>query len=108
MISLAIIFGLFFTVFAVQNTALTSLAFGNLSLPQIPLYIIVLGSLLLGVIIAWIFAIVDNLTTVFLLNRKEKTIRELKKVVTSLTRRVHQLELEKDNPDEIKPEDAEL
>jgi len=75
MISLAIIFGLFFTVFATQNTQTVNLVFGELTVPQIPLYIVILGSLLLGVIISWIFNLFDNISAFFILNRKEKTLR---------------------------------
>lgn len=107
MISLALIFGVFFTVFAVQNTDPVALHFGSLVSPRLPLYVIILGSLLAGVITAWLFAAIDNITTYFLLNKKEKTIRELKKMTTSLTRRVHQLEVEKDNA-ENEPGQEEL
>lgn len=99
MISLAIIFGLFFTVFAVQNTTPATLVFGTFTSPPVSIYMIILGALLLGIIIAWIFSAIDNVTTYFLLNSKEKTIRELKKTTSELIRRVHQLEVEK-NKDE--------
>ena len=96
MISLAIIFGLFFTVFAIQNTVPVTLVFGAFSLPFIPIYVIILGALLIGILLAWIFSAIDNVSTFFILNKKENTIRELKKTLSEVIRRVHQLEIEKD------------
>ena len=97
MISLSIIFGLFFTIFSIQNTDPVTLVYGSLSLPKVPVYIVVLASLLIGVIFAWIFSAIDNISTFFVLNKKDNTIRELKKTMSELIKRVHQLEIDKEN-----------
>ena len=56
-ILLAVIFGLGVGYFATENTTAVSLRFGELVLDNVPLYLVAVGSLLAGLIIAWIFYI---------------------------------------------------
>src|SRR3989344_192113 len=107
MISLAIIFGLFFTAFSVQNITPVTLVFGEFSAPAMPIYIIILFAILLGVLIAWIFNLIDAVTSFFILRNKEGTIRELKKTISELIRRVHNLELDTDSKKSKKKPDSE-
>ena len=82
--------------FSLQNTTPVSLIFGQFAIPQIPIYVIILGSLLIGVLIAWLFNLIDALSAFLILRKKESTIRELKKTTSELIRRVHHLELDTD------------
>lgn len=59
-----------------------------------PLYLVILGSLLIGLVISAILSILNSMTTFFILRKKESTIHELKKTTGELIKRVYQLELE--------------
>ncbi len=80
--------------FATQNTQAINVTFANTSVPGIPLYIIVLGSLLLGFVVSWIISFFDVIATAFKIHKKENTIKGANKEISALTKRVHQLELE--------------
>jgi hypothetical protein len=89
-----IVFGLFFGIFATQNTGGVTLYLGSYILPNLPIFYIVLGAFFIGVASAWFLSLFHSFSTFFILRRKENTIRELKKTTGELIRRVHQLELE--------------
>lgn len=88
------IFGIGVAFFATQNTQAISLTFANYSLNSIPLYIIVLVSLLLGFAVSWIISLVDVISSAFKIHGKEGTIKNANKQIAELTKKVHQLELE--------------
>lgn len=88
------IFGIGVAFFATQNTQAISLNFASYSITDIPLYIIVLVSLLLGFAVSWIIGLVDVVSSSFKMRGKESTIKTGNKQITELTKRVHQLELE--------------
>ncbi len=88
------VFGIGVAFFATQNTQSISITFANYSLTGIPLYIIVLVSLLLGFAVSWIISLVDVISSAFKIHGKESTIKDANKQISELTKRVHQLELE--------------
>jgi len=88
------IFGIGVAFFATQNTQAVSLTFANYSLTSIPVYIIVLVSLLLGFAVSWIIGLVDVIASAFKMHGKESTIKNDNKQISELTKKVHQLELE--------------
>ena len=88
------VFGIGVAFFATQNTQAISITFANYSLNGIPLYIIVLISLLLGFAVSWIISLFDIISSAFKIRGKESTIKDANKQISELTKRVHQLELE--------------
>ena len=54
-----VIFGIGVAFFATQNTQAISITVANYPLTGIPLYLIVLGSLLLGFLVSWILSFFD-------------------------------------------------
>lgn len=70
-----VIFGLGMAYFATQNTLPISFTIGNYRFTNIPLYFLVIGSLLLGIFISWIVSIMDGLSST---KGVDKTIEELK------------------------------
>ena len=88
------IFGIGVAFFATQNTQAISITLANYSLTGIPLYLIVLVSLLLGFVICWIISFVDVIASALKIHGKENTIKNANKQIAELTKRVHQLELE--------------
>ena len=93
-IILAVIVGLGIGYFATQNTSLINLNFGPYLAPNIPLYLVVIGAVLLGLLLAWIFSLVNSLSSKITLHGKENKIKEDGKTIAELTREIHQLELE--------------
>ena len=91
---ITILLGLCFAFFATQNTTGVTLHIASYTISQIPLYLVSLGSLLIGAIIAIIINLVHDLGNFLILRKKENTIRELKKTLGELLKRVHQLEIE--------------
>ncbi len=92
---IALLFGVGFAYLATQNTSGVTLTIVNYVFHNIPLYLIVLVSLIIGVTITLILSAVHELSTFFILRKKENAIKELKKTLAELIKRVHQLELEK-------------
>ena len=89
-----IFFGIGVAFFATQNTQTISIRLANYHFNGIPLYVIVLGSLLLGFILSWILSSFNVLSSNLKIRRKESTIRNDNKQISELTKKTHQLELE--------------
>ncbi len=68
--------------------------FATYSIPGTPLYVVVIGSLLGGLVIGWIMYILHAFSTSLSRRGKEKEIKEAKKTIADLTKRIHELELE--------------
>ena len=88
------VFGIGVAFFATQNTQAIPLNFATYSLSAIPLYLIVLVSLLLGFAVSWLIGLVDVISSAFKIHGKESTIKDANKQISELTKKVHQLELE--------------
>ncbi len=90
----AVMMGSGIAYFATQNISLISLHFGTYTSPNIPLYLVATGALLLGLILAWVFSLVNSLSSKMTLHGKENKIKEEEKTIAELTKEIHQLELE--------------
>lgn len=93
-IILAVIVGLGIGYFATQNTVLVSLHFGSFVLTNVPLYLVVVGTLLLGLLLAWVFYLIHSFSSSITLHGKESKIKEANKTITDLTKEIHKVELE--------------
>ncbi len=89
-----VIFGLAIAYFATQNTTGVTIRLAQYTWTQVPLYIVTVGSLLIGVFIAWIISLVDVISSTLTIHGKESAIKEAKKTIADLTKQVHHLELE--------------
>lgn len=89
-----IAFGIGIALFATQNTQSISVTLLNYPLKSVPLYLIVLGSLLLGFVVSWVISLVDVISSAFKIHGKENKIKDANREISELTKRVHQLELE--------------
>lgn len=91
---LVVLIGIFVALFATQNTALTSVSLLGVPIEDVPLYIVVLASMLLGVIVAWLISLVGSISSFFTIARKERAIKETQHTVADLEHKVHELEVE--------------
>lgn len=91
---LLVAFGLGMAFFATQNTGLVHIkAFGYL-ISGVPMYVIVIGSLLLGVFISWLISLIDSITSTLTIHGKNSALQNANKTIADLKREKHELEIE--------------
>jgi hypothetical protein len=85
---------------------LVTVNLGLYEFANIPLFYVIIGSVILGLVIASLFQLVNNITTGLALRSKDQEIKKSRDKTLALTKRVHQLELEKQkNPLESDSDD---
>lgn len=100
---LILVFGSGVTYLALQNNAHVTLTLLNYTFPNVPLFLVILGSMLIGVLLAYIIQIANSISMALTIHGKDNKIKESENDLTALTKKTHQLELEneslkKDNP----------
>ena len=91
---LFLVVGAVIAYFAQYNVALVSVNFGQYVFPNIPLFYVIIGSVVTGLTVAYVIYLLHAISTTLKLRSKDKKIRNAKDEVLELTKRVHQLELE--------------
>ena len=86
------------------NLELVSLNFGQYTIPDVPLFYVIVGSLLTGLILSYIMQSLTGISTYFKLRDKSKEIKMGQDEVLSLTKRIHQLEIENEKLKHTGPE----
>lgn len=89
-----LIFGSLVAYFATQNPQTTTVTLANYPLTDVPLYIVVLFSLLMGIGVSWFLSLFGTISSFFTIKKKETKIKQGNREITILTKRVHALELE--------------
>ena len=79
---------------AQNNLTLVTLRLGTYVFSGIPLFYIIVGSVLTGLGLSYLIYLVNSIFTAFTLRRKDNKIKQTKSEVVDLTKRIHQLELE--------------
>jgi len=90
------IFGFMAAVFAVQNTQLTSVQFGQYGLTDIPLFAIVLAAALFGIFVSWLISLTGNISASMAMRGKDGQIKNARTEIAKLEKRIHDLESEND------------
>lgn len=88
--------GAIIAFFATQNTSHVSVSFLGY-LITVPLYAVVIGSLLVGFLVSWIFSLVDSVSSFLKIHGKENKIRKDQKEIEDLKKHIRDLELENEN-----------
>ncbi len=91
---LIVLIGLVISFFATQNTDPISLQFFIYQITEVPKYVVVVGAFLLGLFLSWSINLINNITTGFVMRKKDTKITDFKRENAELVKRVHQLELE--------------
>jgi putative membrane protein len=91
---LLLVVSIFVAFFATQNTAPTSITIATYSLKDIPMYLIVLVSLLIGFILSSLINLKKIISSALTISSKDMEIKDADHMISELTKRVHQLELE--------------
>lgn len=89
-----VVLGLVIGYFATQNTTPVALQFGDYILADIPLYFVAVGSMLLGLFIAWIFYFARSVSSALTIYGKNSAMKKAKQAVGNLEQQVRELEAE--------------
>ena len=89
-----LLLGLVFGVFAVQNTQHVTVSFFNVSIKDVPVYLVMIIPLITGLTVAWIISLVGTFSHFLAMRGKNSTINESKKNVAMLNARITELENE--------------
>ncbi|HAI22218.1 TPA: hypothetical protein DCP77_03365 [Candidatus Collierbacteria bacterium] len=76
------------------NFVPVSVNLGVVSISDVPLFYVIVGSLTVGLVLSYIVYLFNSISTSLMLRGKDKEIKKNKDEVLELTKRVHQLELE--------------
>ncbi len=94
---------------AQNNLMLVTLHLGTYVFSGIPLFYIIIGSLLTGLCLAYLIYLINSIFTAFTMRRKDNKIKQGKSEIVDLTKQIHQLELEnerlKNNSTVVEPQD---
>jgi|CXWK01.1.fsa_nt_gi cell shape-determining protein MreC len=93
-IILLVILALGFSYFSAFNSQLATITIPGYAQMEIPLYILMGITLVLGLSFFWIISLIDSLTYSMKLRGKEHTIKDAKATIHDLTHRINQLEIE--------------
>lgn len=92
-----------------NNLLLVPLHLGTYTFSDVPLFYVIIGSLLTGLGLAFLIYLVNSIFTAISMHGKDAAIKQGKSDIVSLTKRIHQLELEnerlKNNSTAIEPQD---
>lgn len=91
-----VLFGIITALFATQNTAYTTINLAGVVLQNIPLYLLVLGSMLAGLMLAGVINLIESIATGIRIMGKNQMIKSSQKEVVSLKERIVELEAEKE------------
>ncbi len=91
---ITVIFGLAFAFFATQNASPVSLTFWKYTISGVPLYLVALIPLLFGLLVAWVFTFLKDLSQQLTISEQKDELSKEKKEEAELAREVHKLELE--------------
>jgi len=87
------------------NLAPISVNLGFYTISNVPLFYVIIGSLLIGLVISFLMQLLKNISNAFILRSKKKEIKTSQEEILELTKRIHQLELENEK---LKHTDAEI
>lgn len=91
---LILLIGSVFVYLAQNNLTPVTLHLGSMVVSDIPLFYVISGSLLTGLILAYLFYLIHSIFIGFSMRKKDHTIKETKNEVAELTKRIHKLEIE--------------
>lgn len=79
---------------AQNNLTLVTLRFGIYAFTNIPLFYVIIGSLLTGLGMAYIMHLFNSIFTAYAMHGKNTRIKKGNSEIVDLTKRIHQLELQ--------------
>ena len=82
-------------VYLAQNNFVpVSLHLGSTVFSDIPLFYVIIGSVLVGFCLAYLIYLINSIFVLFSIHGKDSKIKKSTNEIADLTKRIHQLELE--------------
>jgi uncharacterized integral membrane protein len=91
---IAVVFGLAVGYFATQNTTPVTIRLAEYAIEEVPLYVVIVGSLLVGLFIAWILYIARAVSSTITIYGKDSEVKKARQAAADLGHRVQELEVE--------------
>jgi uncharacterized integral membrane protein len=104
---IAVIFGAAVGYFATQNTIPVTLRVADYAIEEVPLYLVVIGSLLIGLFVGWILSVARSVSSSLAIRGKNTEVRRARETIADLEERVRDLEVENARLRTREPEPAE-
>ncbi len=92
-----LIFGSSVAYLLFQNTPPVTFTILSYTFSDIPLFSVVIASMLVGALLVYIIHLINSISTSLTIHGKNKKIRESDKNLTDLTKQIHQLQLENES-----------
>lgn len=86
------------------NLTPVTVSLASYTIPNTPLFYVIVGSLLVGLILAYVVQILGSIATSFVLRGNRQAIKNSQNEILELTKRIHQLELENERLKHATPE----
>jgi uncharacterized integral membrane protein len=90
----AVISGGLIAYFGMQNISPVTIRLNEYVWDDVPLYLVIVGSLLVGLFIAWILYFARSVSSTLTIYGKDRAMKKAKHTVADLERRVQELEAE--------------
>ena len=91
----AVISGIAIAYFGMQNVSPVTIRLNEYVWNDVPLYLVIVGSLFVGLFMAWILYFARSVSSTLTIYGKDRAIKKSKHTVAELEQRVHELEAEK-------------
>lgn len=107
---LLLVVGTVMVYLAQNNLMLVTLHLGTYIFSGIPLFYVIVGSLVTGLVLAYLIYLVNSIFILFTMRGKDNEIKKGKSEIVDLTKQIHHQELEnerlKNNSTVIEPQDT--
>jgi uncharacterized integral membrane protein len=91
---IGVIFGIAMGYFATQNTTPVTIQIGDYAFMDIPLYLVIVGSLFVGLFVSWILYFARTVSSRVTIYGKNYAVRKARLAAADLEQRVQELEAE--------------
>ena len=90
----AVISGAAIAYFGMQNTSPVTIRLNEYVWNDVPLYLVIVGSLFVGLFMAWILYFAKSVSSTLTIYGKDRAMKKVKHTAADLEQRVHELEAE--------------
>src|ERR1041385_3095698 len=104
---IAVVFGAAVGYFATQNTIPVTIRLAEYAIEEVPLYLVVIGSLLIGLFVAWILYVARSVSSSLAIRGKNTEVRRGRETIADLENCVRRLEGENARVRAREPIDAD-
>ncbi len=89
-----VVLGVIFAIFATQNTEGVAVNFGNYTLSNIPIYLVILVPLLIGLLLAYFIYVIRDLSQNLTIDEQKEKMQRLKKELAEVAKAAHKFQVE--------------